>query len=177
MGECAPSLVVERRIAARPSTVYSFFSDATRWLRWQGVEADIELEPGGVFRMNVRGDEFASGTVLEVVPERRLVFTWGWEEESLGVPPGSTVVEIELEPDGDGTFLRLTHRDLRQTRSRSTAKAGSTTRAVSWSSPRAATRGLTPHASRLDPEPGASAVTVGTIGVSHLVQAAIGAAR
>jgi uncharacterized protein YndB with AHSA1/START domain len=49
MGECAPSLVVERRIAARPSTVYSFFSDATRWLRWQGVEADIELEPGGVF--------------------------------------------------------------------------------------------------------------------------------
>jgi uncharacterized protein YndB with AHSA1/START domain len=110
--ESGADIVVERRIAASPATVFSFFSDVTRWLRWQGVEADIELEPGGVFRMNVRGDGFASGTFLEVVPERRLVFTWGWEEESLGVPPGSTVVEIELEPDGDGTFLRLTHRGL-----------------------------------------------------------------
>jgi uncharacterized protein YndB with AHSA1/START domain len=104
--------VVERRIAASPATVYSFFSDVTRWLRWQGVDAEIELEAGGVFRMNVRGDGHASGTVLEVVPDRRLVFTWGWEDESLGVPPGSTVVEIELERDGDGTLLRLTHRDL-----------------------------------------------------------------
>ena len=105
-------LVVEQRIAASPATVYSFFSDVTRWLRWQGVDAEIELEPGGVFRMNVRGDGYASGSVLEVLPERRLVFTWGWEDEGLGVPPGSTVVEIELERDGDGTLLRLTHRDL-----------------------------------------------------------------
>ena len=112
MSEHGAPVVVERRIAASPATVFSFFSDATRWLGWQGVEAEIELEPGGVFRMNVRGDGFASGTVIEVVPDRRLVFTWGWEEESLGVPPGSTVVEIELEPDGEGTFLRLTHREL-----------------------------------------------------------------
>jgi uncharacterized protein YndB with AHSA1/START domain len=105
-------VVVERRVAASPATVFSFFSDVGRWLRWQGVEAVIELEPGGVFRMNVRGDGFASGIVLEVEPARRLVFTWGWEVESLGVPPGSTVVEIELEPDGDGTLLRLTHRGL-----------------------------------------------------------------
>ncbi len=105
-------VVVERRIAASPATVFSFFSDVHRWLRWQGVEADIEVEPGGAFRMNVRGDGFASGHFLEVEPDRRLVFTWGWEEESLGVPPGSTVVEIELEPDGNGTLLRLTHRGL-----------------------------------------------------------------
>jgi uncharacterized protein YndB with AHSA1/START domain len=105
-------VVVERRIAASPATVFSFFSDVTRWLCWQGVEAAIELEPGGVFRMNVRGDGFASGSFLEVVPDRRLVFTWGWEREDLGVPPGSSVVEIELEPDGDGTLLRLTHRGL-----------------------------------------------------------------
>jgi uncharacterized protein YndB with AHSA1/START domain len=112
MGESARNqVVVERRIAASPATVFSFF-DVTRWLRWQGVEAAIEFEPGGTFRMNVRGDGFASGTFVEIVPERRLVFTWGWEEEILRVPPGSTVVEIELEPDGHGTLLRLTHRDL-----------------------------------------------------------------
>ena len=112
MAERPGAIVVERRIAASPATVFSFFSDATRWLRWQGLEAQIDLEPGGLFRMNVRGDGFASGIFLEVVPERRLVFTWGWEDEALGVPPGSSVVEIELEPEGDGTLLRLTHRDL-----------------------------------------------------------------
>jgi uncharacterized protein YndB with AHSA1/START domain len=105
-------VLVERRIAASPATVFSFFSDVTRWLRWQGLEAEIELEPGGTFRMNVRGDGFASGSFLEVVPNRRVIFTWGWEDESLGVPAGSTVVEIELEPDGNGTLLRLRHRDL-----------------------------------------------------------------
>jgi uncharacterized protein YndB with AHSA1/START domain len=115
MADHSGEVVVERRIAASPATVFSFFSDAPRWLRWQGLEAEIELEPGGVFRMNVRGDGFASGSVVEVVPQRRLVFTWGWEEASLGVPPGSTVVEIELEPDGDGTLLRLTHRGLPST--------------------------------------------------------------
>jgi uncharacterized protein YndB with AHSA1/START domain len=106
------ALVFERRIAASPATVFSFFADVDRWLRWQGVEAEIQPEPGGAFRMNVRGDGFASGTFIDVVPGRRLVFTWGWEDESLGVPPGSSVVEIELQPDGDGTLLRLTHRDL-----------------------------------------------------------------
>lgn len=115
MADTTAPVVVERRIAAAPATVFSFFADTTRWLRWQGVEGEIELRPGGVFRMNVRGDGFASGGFLEVVPERRLVFTWGWEHESMGVPPGSTVVEIELEPDGDGTLLRLTHRNLPET--------------------------------------------------------------
>jgi uncharacterized protein YndB with AHSA1/START domain len=113
MADPAPEqLVVERRIAASPATVFSFFSDVSRWLRWQGVEAEIEFEPGGAFRMNVRGDGFASGSFLEIVPGRRLVFTWGWELEDLGVPPGSTIVEIELEPDREGTLLRLTHRGL-----------------------------------------------------------------
>jgi uncharacterized protein YndB with AHSA1/START domain len=72
-----PDLVVERHIAASPATVFSFFADPGRWLRWQGVEAVIEPRPGGAFRMNVRGDGFASGRFVEVVPGRRIVFTWG----------------------------------------------------------------------------------------------------
>ena len=52
-----------------------------------------------------------------MAPERRLVFTWGWEgqDESEGphaVPPGSSRVEVSLEPDGDGTLVRLRHLDL-----------------------------------------------------------------
>lgn len=104
-------VVVERWIDAPPETVFSFFEDPARWLQWQGVEAVIQPRPGGVFRMNVRGDGLASGRFVEVRPHERIVFTWGWEA-SADVPPGSTTVEIDLHRDGDRTHVRLRHRDL-----------------------------------------------------------------
>jgi uncharacterized protein YndB with AHSA1/START domain len=103
---------LERYINAPPATVFSFFSSGERWLLWQGVEATIELRPGGLLRINVSGDGFASGRILEVIPERRLVFTWGWESGQPPVPLGSSTVEIELAPEGAGTRLRLRHSGL-----------------------------------------------------------------
>jgi uncharacterized protein YndB with AHSA1/START domain len=37
----------------------------------------------------------------------------GFENAELEAPPGSTTVEMTLEPDGDGTLVRLVHRELR----------------------------------------------------------------
>ena len=106
-------VLVERRIKASPLTVYSFFTDRDRWLSWQGVTAEIDPRPGGVFRMNVRGDGFASGRFVAVEPPHRIVFTWGWEGADSPVPPGSSTVEITLEADGDdGTRLTLIHSGL-----------------------------------------------------------------
>lgn len=105
-------VVVERLVKASPDAVFAFFTDPRRWLRWQGVDATIEPRPGGAFRVNVQGDGYASGVVLEVDVPRRFVFTWGWEMPDNPVPPGSTTVEIELLPDPAGTLVRLTHRDL-----------------------------------------------------------------
>jgi uncharacterized protein YndB with AHSA1/START domain len=51
-------------------------------------------------------------TFVEVERLRRLVYTFGWEPEEGNpgaVPPGSTTIEIELEPSGDGTILRFRH--------------------------------------------------------------------
>jgi len=106
-------VTVERRIKARPATVFSFFTDRDRWLSWQGVTAEIDPRPGGVFRMNVRGDGWASGRFVVVEPPRRIVFTWGWEGDDSPVPPGSSTVEVLLEPEGDGgTRLTLIHSGL-----------------------------------------------------------------
>ncbi|MGH2807772.1 MAG: SRPBCC family protein [Actinomycetota bacterium] len=105
-------LVVERRVSARPETIFSFFSDRDRWVQWQGVDAEIDLRPGGIFRVNVTGDGYASGRFVEVVPDRKVAFTWGWEDPARGLPPGSSTVEVDLIPDGDGTLLRLTHSGL-----------------------------------------------------------------
>ena len=82
--------MVERRIKASPETVFRFFTDPERWLRWQGVTAEREPRPGGRFRMDVRGDGHASGQFLEVVPARRVVFTWGLGD---GGQPGPASVE------------------------------------------------------------------------------------
>lgn len=101
-------LVIERRVSVSPDRVFAYFTDAEKWMKWQGTEAEIELAPGGLWRVNVTGDGFASGRVVEVVPNERVVFTWGWEQGPL-VPPGSTTVAIDVVPDGDGTLIRLTH--------------------------------------------------------------------
>lgn len=105
-------VVVVRRIMARPETIFSFFTDPQRWLQWQGVDAVVEARPGGVFRINVTGDGYASGRFVEVDPPRRIVFTWGWEVPDLRVPPGSSTVEISLEPEDGVTVVQLIHRDL-----------------------------------------------------------------
>jgi uncharacterized protein YndB with AHSA1/START domain len=61
--------------------------------------------------MSMSNGMLASGRFVELVPHRRVVFTWGWEGHPT-LPPGSSRVEIDLIPDGIGTLVRLTHRDL-----------------------------------------------------------------
>ena len=100
----------EVRVAARPETVFQFFTDPAKMVLWKGTEAQLEARPGGIYRVNVTGQEVARGEYLEVVPFSRIVFTWGWE--SGPVLPGSTTVEVTLIPDGEGTLVRLRHSGL-----------------------------------------------------------------
>jgi len=102
----------EIRIDAAPSTVFEFLTDPAKMVRWMGTEAVLSPRPGGAYGVNINGYERVSGEVIEIVPDRRLVFTWGWEGGALPVAPGESTVEISLEPDGEGMLLRLTHRDL-----------------------------------------------------------------
>lgn len=104
-------VVVTRRIAASPEVVYSYLTESTRWSRWQGADATVEARPGGIFVMRMPDGATARGQFVELVPERRVVFTWGWVDHP-GVPPGSSTVEIEITVDGDGSLVTLTHRDL-----------------------------------------------------------------
>lgn len=106
--------VIEKviRIEARPETVFRLLTEPKEYVRWKGKLAELEPRPGGKFRVDFMNDkDIASGQYVEVVPGRRVVFTWGWEGNDI-VPPGSSTVEIDLEPDGQGTRLRLVHRGL-----------------------------------------------------------------
>jgi uncharacterized protein YndB with AHSA1/START domain len=105
-------IIKEIYIEASPKIVFEFLTDPQKILRWMGVSAHLEPTPGGVFQIDPNGRDLIRGTYLEVVPHSRVVLTWGYVEEGHRVPAGSTVVEIELKPEGKGTRLRLTHRDL-----------------------------------------------------------------
>jgi uncharacterized protein YndB with AHSA1/START domain len=54
---------------------------------------------------------FARGTFREVVPVHRLAYSFGWDG-SEAVPPGSSLLEIDLIEEPDGMLLRLTHSGL-----------------------------------------------------------------
>ena len=101
----------EIRIEAPPEAVFPFLTDPEKIVRWKGVEAAVEAVPGGVYRVNVTGRNYAVGEYAEIDPPRRVVFTWGWEGDEQ-LPPGSSTVTIELIPDGDETIVRLTHSGL-----------------------------------------------------------------
>ena len=108
------SFVVRREahLAAPPAAVFALMTDPEKILRWMGTEAEVEPEPGGLYLVNVTGARFARGSFREVVPVHRLAYSFGWEG-SEAVPPGSSLVEIDLadEPP-DGTLLRFTHSGL-----------------------------------------------------------------
>ena len=101
----------EVQIAAPPATVFAFLTDPERIMRWLGTDAKTETHPGGIYQVNVAGKHTARGEFTEVIPVHRLAYTFGWEERD-NVPPGSTLIEIDLEDRDGGTLIRLAHSGL-----------------------------------------------------------------
>lgn len=104
-------------IAAQPETVFPYFTDPARYVRWMGREATLEAVPGGSYRVRMRDGVEVSGHFVEVDPPQRLVFTWGWIDDER-VAAGSTRVTVTLEAAQGGTRVTLLHHDLPSERAR-----------------------------------------------------------
>jgi uncharacterized protein YndB with AHSA1/START domain len=86
-GEIDPKLdlVLERTVDVPPALVWKAWTEAehlVKWFTpapWKTVECEIDLRPGGIFRTvmeSPEGQRFpGTGCYLEVVPERKLVWT------------------------------------------------------------------------------------------------------
>ena len=95
----------ERRLAHPVTEVWAAITEPARLAEWWlPFDADItvDLRPGGLMVMAATGDEPVTMTceILRVEPPVLL--------EHTHVDPGSRV-RWELEPDGDGCVLRLSH--------------------------------------------------------------------
>jgi uncharacterized protein YndB with AHSA1/START domain len=117
-------LVLQRDLPITPDAVWRAWTEPDllmQWFTprpWRTTEAEIELHPGGMFRTVMRGPDGeeggGTGCVLEVVPERRLVWTGALlpgfrpSVSEFGVPVFTAV--IEMEPAGSGTRYTATVR-------------------------------------------------------------------
>lgn len=105
----ADELVLTIDIAASPETVFRFLSDAALFKQWMGAGALLSAAEVTVRYPNGNA---VRGTLRESVPNRRIVFGWGYEDGKHGLLPDATTVTIELEKTASGTRVTLRHAGL-----------------------------------------------------------------
>lgn len=112
-----PALILERRFPVAPEKVWRAWTDPQALKRWFGpggpqpvALAELDVRVGGRFRIVFGGpqgtEHEVQGVYREVVPPRRLVFTWTWPRTT---PERESVVTIELRAAGGGTDMLFTH--------------------------------------------------------------------
>lgn len=102
----------ERSIAAPLDIVWSLLSSEDGFNRWMSVEAEVDLRVGGTIRWTHDNGWVVAGEFREIVPMRRLVFTYGWAHGGFPVPVGSSLVTIELTARGGITVVAVRHTGL-----------------------------------------------------------------
>ena len=112
-----PSLTLARRLKATPDKVFAAWTNPEKIIQGCGpahtvgdsVEAKMDVRVGGSFRVRFKTDDGeqheVGGKYLEVLPNERLVFSWAWHS----TPERQSQVTVILKPEGDMTFLTLTH--------------------------------------------------------------------
>jgi uncharacterized protein YndB with AHSA1/START domain len=125
-----PSVAIVRRIRATPARVWAAITRPELMIRWWGPDAGPTLDvvadvrPGGrfsvVFRLMNGEEHNPTGIYREVVPEKKLVFTW----DLPGTPEPESLVTFRLEPFDGGTELTLTHEHLPDEEARKSHEQG-----------------------------------------------------
>ena len=115
-------------IPASPQRVWETLTDPDAVLTWFGAEVDWDLSPGGRARFLEDDGARREGMVDEVIPQRHLRFRWwpaGQADEE------TSEVSYVLDPDGDGTNLTVTERQVPATPS-ATACASTSATWTAW---------------------------------------------
>jgi uncharacterized protein YndB with AHSA1/START domain len=102
-----PEVVRSIDIQAPPSVVWRWFATQEALRRWLGSALEIDLRVGGAYRLLGADQEaWIGGSVLELVPERRLELSW-MEQGGDWVHPARLV--ISLAATSTGTQVTLVH--------------------------------------------------------------------
>jgi uncharacterized protein YndB with AHSA1/START domain len=124
------SVTIVRRIKASPAKIWAAITEPKLMMQWWGPDAGptlsaiADVRPGGkfsvVFRLLNGTEHNPTGIYQEVVPQKKLVFTWEWP----GMPERESLVTFLLKPIDDGTELTLLHERLPDEESRKSHEQG-----------------------------------------------------
>jgi len=121
------SLEIKRLIKAPRDRVYAAWTDPAQLKQWFGPEnvqtddliADVRV--GGKFRWNLTNSEgekmTCRGEYRELQPDKKIVFTWQWENDE-DWENHVSIVTLELDDAAGSTELRLMHERLPNEKSR-----------------------------------------------------------
>jgi len=127
-----PSLALNRHYPVAPEKVWRAWTDAEAVKRWWGPGpgepvslAELDVRVGGRFRIVFGGPDGkmheCAGVYQEVVPNRKLVFTWHWPNST---PERISVVTIVFKEVNGETDLLFKHEQLFDEKARDDHKRG-----------------------------------------------------
>ncbi|MDM0112870.1 SRPBCC domain-containing protein [Variovorax sp. J22R133] len=111
-----PALRLQRHFEVAPEKVWHAWTDPKALSVWFGpghdnsvLRASVDLRVGGHFNVafNTKdgGEHEVNGVYREVVPQRKLVFTWAW----VSTPERESLVTVRFEPTATGTQMDFLH--------------------------------------------------------------------
>ena len=121
------SLQIERFIKVAPDRVYAALTDPAQLKQWLGPEgvrtrsltADVRV--GGKYRWDLtspEGEEMSAfGEYRELIPGKKVVFTWKWDDDEVW-ENRTSLVAVEFSERESGTELLFTHEQLPSEESR-----------------------------------------------------------
>ena len=127
-----PSLTLSRHYPVAPEKVWRAWTDPQAVKRWWGPApgqpvslAELDVRVGGRFRIVFGGPDGkmheCAGTYKEVVPNKKLVFTWSWPNST---PERVSVVTIVFKDLNGKTELIFKHEQLFDEKVRDDHKRG-----------------------------------------------------
>ena len=117
-----PPIVQERFLPVPPSVVFKACSDPESLAIWmcpmdnKGARVSLDFRVGGKYSLIMEGEEQDyehSGEYLEIEQDRKIVMTW--ISHFFPKEEQQTRVTVTMEPEGEGTRLKLVHDQLPNT--------------------------------------------------------------
>jgi uncharacterized protein YndB with AHSA1/START domain len=116
-------------VPASPQHLWETLTDPASVSTWFGAEVDWDLRPGGPARFVEHDGAVREGQIEEVVDHQQLRFRW-WPEDH--ADHESSEVTYLLAPEGEGTDLTITERQLPMAQPAGPTTAQALTATAGW---------------------------------------------
>lgn len=105
------NVIVKQRFNAHPEKVWKAITNKEEMKKWYFDIPDFKLELHNEFSFYESDEEkkyHHHGEILEIIPEKKLKHSWSYPD----ISKEKTLVKWEIEADGEGTSLTLTHKGI-----------------------------------------------------------------